>query len=140
VNCLGQNLAAYYVVGYEQEGIATVCFNLGGLGVNYCMCGFSKHGTNYKCDGSFFYAEPYSPNPFSIYFRIYKDPSSWIPGLGDNCPNVTCNESLPPEIRYTIGCVEEDGDDPGGTAVDIRTEWMIEHECCPINPFTGLPF
>lgn len=136
VNCYGSNLMAYYVISYENYSpdAQYVCTINGEV---HCMCGFTQFGTAYKCDGSWYYADPYYPNPFAIFYRFY-DSGTIRPPSG-NCLGADCSQGVPPPIRYDVNCLEEGGGPPTGTVIDARTELMKTMGCCPMNPFTGLP-
>lgn len=130
VNCYsGPSVAITYSSCSPCYG-GCLCLDAGGCNQGIVYCGDWKVWT-YKCDGTFI-SECSTSNGCSGYQNPPCNGQTQGWHVSDQCsPNSTCEEC------FTAQC---GGSNPCNTAVDSRTSGMKSGGCCPINPYTGLPF
>jgi hypothetical protein len=143
VNCYTPDEIAYNEQWANWPGICgwADCYGCGVLRV----CGIGYKYYSYRCDGSFISetlgpgCPGYNPgNCAQVTFScnqlgascedIFGDPCDYITNSGINCGAYQCQ---PPTCSYAHPC---------GYTCDKRTQAMKDQGCCPINPWTGLPF
>lgn len=138
VNCYTPYAAAYAQYHFELQ-----------YEENYCSPPVKRYyykliGKDYLCDGTFM--------AVCVGLYIWMCPPSHPPscppfctmgGSGEECspcsnPDFACHDYL----GYTgYACGDGIHNMPcDGQTYDVRTEYMKTQGCCPINPYTGLPF
>lgn len=96
-------------------------------GIEYKFCTAMKAFDYYRCDGEFI-------ERGNVGWRMQS--CDIYPGA---CPGPPCSQ-YPGAYKEDVTCEELYEGDGCGSPYDLRTEEMIAEGCCPLNPFTGLPF
>lgn len=98
------------------------------------MCYITNFYDVYRCDGVLLSADNFWGG------CLAKDPCA--PFIWPYNQNV-CNASSWQPLMYRVfggACPQDCVMHPDGDVEDVRTNEMKEDGCCPINPYTGLPF